>query len=1380
MAWLTRITADEQVEYRLREQAGCSVVEAPPAETVVLEGAGGEAVDHRLRTEGDAVLVWIGTGLSMVGLVDGAVLDEEGKDAARRLMNGCHPATGARLIRSRTSARAHEKAKLTTARLTEAIEAAAAKRDVEPADLLEGKPKQQKVLATQQRMVHRLGEMHRMQVGTLHKLARAAGIDLADVYGETELAEAWAHKDVRVDDRVRGWDLVLDLPKSDSVLQGLIGSLDERELRGLVHQAKRDMFAQLESWVGYAVGSEDGQPVRTATGGLMAWSVEHQAARPMGDGQPGDPHLHLHVTIPNMALCQDGQWRSIANSGQDLHRHASALDAFFKARVRALTYERFGVRREQNERTGAWEIVGIPEHLRGEFSRRAALVDATAGADASREEKAAVSLQTKRAKHAADATTMRDSWRQRAEGLGVDVDAMVLAAAPGPDGGPGIGGSGNGPLTPPPSDLAAIVFDPDTGLTRSEKSFSRAQLLAALANALEYGIDDGPGRLDELADQVLAVEGYAVPVPAFGSTVMSSTARYTTQDILDAEDAVTRQVLARVDEGTAVLSPDEAERAITTYQRAVGYELSGQQREAVVRLLTAGHGIDTVVGIAGAGKSTLMEACRIGWDAAGTTYAGACLSAVAAQNLASASAIPSRTVAAWLERITRGKGLAGIDVLVLDEATMVDDRSAALLMTEAAGTGTKIVGIGDHLQLQAIGVGGWFREAHRLVHGLTLTENYRQEDAAERQALEVWRTGDHEQALNLLAAGGRVHAAGSADEALSQILTAWDELRGRWPDMHDLIAGMVVLAARNTDVDVLNAGAQQIRRAAGELGAERTFALPGGHQLTLAVGDAVRVRANDYRARRGQGPDLLNGYRAVVTAIDDERRVQISWRLKGRGGKLREESAWLSPDQIASGALSLGYAMTIAASQGMTVDTSLMYGHGANAFATYPGITRARSENHLWLPLAVLEDETTQARLGAARSEKELLQRAVRAFAQYLGQSRPDGMISDLLREPPTPAMLPVQATQERPVAHGPPAERAAAAGAVLPYGEQAEREQAHRAPVRRGQPVPERALDDETVLELSEDRQQQLADFQRQRAMRAIPSWTDRPYGRMSDADLCWKPGDALQRAKICDQGALQDGEEARVLAERLAQEKAHGQTKGQRRGAEAIVLLDHANGHLRTAREELGQAVLAQAAVREANAALEQLEANNSKGRVALRLASTSKKEHRELTERYRAQRAEGWSEGSRAMSAANTARTEAWETIRGGEFADVFREMGATQLAPRDIDDVARKLAAMRAHVPAFTQRVDTNDLKQLARLHGQVTKYGNSAAIYREDAALMVEEQALRRTVAEQYGELHTAETRGRDLHEQQQAAASVRHEPGYQPPAPSRSGPSRGL
>ncbi|WP_240958148.1 AAA family ATPase [Streptomyces chilikensis] len=202
----------------------------------------------------------------------------------------------------------------------------------------------------------------------------------------------------------------------------------------------------------------------------------------------------------------------------------------------------------------------------------------------------------------------------------------------------------------------------------------------------------------------------------------------------------------------------------------------------VIRLLCAGNGTDAVVGVAGAGKSTLMDVCRIAWDAIGITYADACLSAAGAQGLQEASAIPSRTVAAWLQRIDSGEGLTGVDVLVVDEATMTADRSAARLLTEAARTGTQVIAIGDPLQLQAVGIGGWFHEAHRLVDGLALDENRRRHDAAERAALEVWRTGDHQAGLELLADGGRVHAVETAGEARAEMLMAWDELRHQWPD----------------------------------------------------------------------------------------------------------------------------------------------------------------------------------------------------------------------------------------------------------------------------------------------------------------------------------------------------------------------------------------------------------------------------------------------------------------------------------------------------------------------------------------------------------------------------------------------------------------------
>ncbi|RVU20809.1 hypothetical protein EOT10_25970 [Streptomyces antnestii] len=168
----------------------------------------------------------------------------------------------------------------------------------------------------------------------------------------------------------------------------MLGELREQEFRDLVHQAKREAFAELEKWIGYGLASEDGTLQRIATGGLLGWSVEHQSARPVDD-TPGDPHLHVHFVIVNMARCEDGTWRAIANGGMDLHRHAKAFDALFKGRVRALAHERLGMRYARSPRTGAWEVEGIPEPLRDHYSRRAAQVDAIAGADASREPRAA-------------------------------------------------------------------------------------------------------------------------------------------------------------------------------------------------------------------------------------------------------------------------------------------------------------------------------------------------------------------------------------------------------------------------------------------------------------------------------------------------------------------------------------------------------------------------------------------------------------------------------------------------------------------------------------------------------------------------------------------------------------------------------------------------------------------------------------------------------------------------------------------------------------------------------------------------------------------------------------------------------------------------------
>ncbi|MFJ8745793.1 AAA family ATPase [Embleya sp. NPDC127516] len=434
----------------------------------------------------------------------------------------------------------------------------------------------------------------------------------------------------------------------------------------------------------------------------------------------------------------------------------------------------------------------------------------------------------------------------------------------------------------------------------------------------------------------------------------------------------------------AAVPIEVAAAAVQIRETSQQWRFSPEQLDVLERLLTGGNGIEAVVGVAGAGKTSLMAAARTGWEAQELVVASASTASVAAENLFNEAAIPSHSIASWLARIDRGQGLAGVDVLVVDEAAMVDDRAMARLVVEAARTGTKVVSIGDPEQLRAIGVGGMFAEVHRLTHGLTLGENRRQVDAAERDALQTWRDGDRRGALRALAAAGHVHATDSPAQAHEQMLTAWAQARADIPDPHDRIDDVLLLAGRNADVDMLNAGARAQARAGGELVGDDVDYGPG---IALAVGDVVRVRANDYRSRRGAGADVLNGYRAVVTEQDPELGARIAWRAPGPDGPELTQ-AWMSPSAIAEGELTHGYAMTIASAQGLTSDVALVYAAGADAYTIYPGITRARRRTDTWLPLDALEDDTTRIRLGPVADRAERLDRAVTAYADRVERAR--------------------------------------------------------------------------------------------------------------------------------------------------------------------------------------------------------------------------------------------------------------------------------------------------------------------------------------------------------------------------------------------------------
>ncbi|WP_449479312.1 MobF family relaxase [Streptomyces abikoensis] len=1404
------------MDYRLTENCGCDTQHDAQ-------------VEYRLAAARD--LRWIGGGLAELGLVAGESVDV---DVARALMDGKDWRTGEQLVSRKKVL--DPRGKVPAIVVVDAIRQAAEADGMTSAEHL-GNPKLAARLARAERGIKREGERHAIPVADAERLAAAAGLSAKSLYGARVIAEATKWKGRHVDVGLRGVDVTVEMPKSSSVAFGLADAATaealEDEWVASVNEAVTDA---LEPWAAYGMAGHHGdgeRAERVESSGLLGWTTLHRSARPV-DASPGDPHLHIHINVAHMVKCADGKWRTPGGGAEDFHRLARLVNEIAEARFRARLIERHGARFERSEK-GAWELVGIGEDLRTAFSRRHQQIVELVGADASREQQKTAARRSAEAKEDVGEEAPRLSWRERAAAVlapPVDprlygaqrdaavlaarqagqaaVDAMVAAALPGPDDGPALSlAAGGGPLMPSPAEIAATIWDAEHGLTASKKTVGHMHVMAAVAAAVPYLLS--VDQLTELTDAVLAVDGHAVRLPDSNRHHHTHRQRYTHHAVVEAEQTIIECATAGLDAGLAQLTEAAAELAVSTSEAAQGFAFSSEQRAVVMRLLTAGHGVDAVIGIAGAGKTTLMNAARTGWEAAGLRVVGASTAAVAAANLAAEAGIESQTIAAWTREISGGQGLHGVGAFVIDEAVMVDDRALAVLLRHAAETGTKVAGVGDPQQLRAVGIGGGFARIHRIVGGLVLTENRRQRDVVERAALQTWRDGARTSALAQLAGHGHVHAGETATEAMTAMLDAWNTARARWAgDPHGQVEGLLLLAARRADVATLNTAARARLVAAGELDQGRTYTVDGGGRISFATGDLVHIRRNDYRSRRDESqPDVLNGFRGVVRDVREDQGVLVEWRRPSPHGGHTVQQAWMSARDIAEGRLTHGYAITIGSAQGLTADTALAYGLHADAYSLYPALSRARQESHLFLPLRDLEDDVTRIRLGTPRTDAERLDRAVAAYGRLLERDRPDGMVTDELAatEPPasphgtTDDERQVDATKAVAPAHdGVDAEaREAIRLAAEAFPHQAEPTSEQRAAARQ-----ERT---DALREHYRDNPPDLTQAQRDRLQHLLavgyasrpeptgepehqeqpeaPHWSERPYGRLTTEGLRSKIGDATAQARRADRLAIDHDLKARALERDLAADPS----PGRRTAAEASVVLDRADALLRTARAETRAEEQAGATAQEARAAAEEAEQQAQRGRLALRLAGTSRAEQQDLALQHRGRMAAAYTEEQRARTACREAATAAWETVHGWERAALFREQGATSMPPRTLDQLGERLAAMRRHVPALAEQIDASRARRADGHRSQAAEFREHAATFRATASAVQAEKDLRTSMAARSPQQHATEVterenaiqaaRAQQVERARRAAENSAQASRYQPPSQGRGGSSFG-
>ena len=440
-----------------------------------------------------------------------------------------------------------------------------------------------------------------------------------------------------------------------------------------------------------------------------------------------------------------------------------------------------------------------------------------------------------------------------------------------------------------------------------------------------------------------------------------SKARYSTRDMIDLELGMARSAERLHQAQSHGVDPHHVERAMERQDNALRKSsggpssasdpsagLSDQQRQAIAHI-TGPERIAAVVGFAGAGKSTMLAAAREAWEAQGYQVHGAALAGKAAEALEESSGIESRTLASWSYSWDHGRGMIGRgDVFVIDEAGMVGSRQLARFIGEAEERGAKIVLVGDHEQLQAIGAGAPFRAIAEQIGHVELSDIRRQRHDWQRQASVAFATHKTAEGLAAYRDHGAIHFAESRDKAMAQIVR--DYLADSEEHPHGT---RVAMAHRRADVCALNAAIrselrnrQRLERSPGlsddadcgdrgdgEAGRELTFQTNNGKRA-FAAGDRIIFLENN----RDLG--VKNGMLGTVEHVE---KGLIIARLDGRGG----DSVSIPTDSYQ--AIDHGYATTIHKNQGATVDRAFVLASSTmDRHLTYVAMTRHRDSVQLY------------------------------------------------------------------------------------------------------------------------------------------------------------------------------------------------------------------------------------------------------------------------------------------------------------------------------------------------------------------------------------------------------------------------------------------------
>ena len=487
--------------------------------------------------------------------------------------------------------------------------------------------------------------------------------------------------------RVLAYDLTFRAPKSVSLLYGLGEATVCGQVRAAHEQAVAAAVGYLERHAAVVARGHARQRQEPARG-VVAAAFQHRTSR------AGDPLLHTHVLVANLAQGPDGRWTALG--GRALWRHARTAGYLYQAGLRWELGRRLGVAWGP-VRHGTADLDGVPRGVVEAFSQRRQQIRrrlAELGHHSARAAQAAT-LATRPAKPVGvTAGTLRCRWQQQAAALGLGGRDLV-----------GLLGKGRPqPLTGPDVERLGALLASADGLTRQASTFTRRDVVQAVCDQLPGGA--GVEDVGRLADAFLGNQQVVCQLTPQQPAGAADSARFSTHELLGIEARVVAAGARRRHDGAGVVAPAAVSGALAAHAATEGLRatlglrarhLEADQVALVERLVGSGHGIELVNAKAGAGKTFALRVARLAWERGGYRVVGAALAAQAARQLTDEAGIDSRTIARqlWELEDPRAPGFHPKTVLVIDEASMVGTRQLERLLWHAERAAAKVVLVGD-------------------------------------------------------------------------------------------------------------------------------------------------------------------------------------------------------------------------------------------------------------------------------------------------------------------------------------------------------------------------------------------------------------------------------------------------------------------------------------------------------------------------------------------------------------------------------------------------------------------------------------------------------------------------------------------------------------